>query len=374
MEEKIIMKKKKLLSVCAAIALAVSLTACSNAAAGTESTASRSAEETAEGTESAASRNTEETAAEQTESAVSEAAEETAAAEDGQDGETGAVQASVPTEDRAGNPITVPEQADSIISLAPATTQILCDLGLADRIVAVDTNSPQYVEGLDSDVLQFNMMEPDLEQIMNAEADIVFVSNMSSQGGDDVFAPIREAGICVAEIPTSDSIADVEADVQFVADCVGMSAEGKSLVDGMEAVIEEVRAIGETITEKKSVLFEISPVPYLYSFGTGVYLNEMIELIGARNVLADQEGWLSVTEESAVAADPDVILTSDNFSNEDPVAEILGREGWQNVTAVKEKQVAYIDNAASSLPNHHIVDALKEMAKAVYPDEYAGLE
>ena len=125
--------------------------------------------------------------------------------------------------------------------------------------------------------------------------------------------------------------------------------------------------------EKKTVLFEISPVPYLYSFGTGVYLNEMIELIGAQNVLADQEGWLSVTEESAVAANPDVILTSDNFSNEDPVAEILGRAGWENVTAVKDGAVAYIDNAASSLPNHHIVDALKEMAKAVYPEEYAGL-
>ena len=33
-----------------------------------------------------------------------------------------------PQEDRAGNPITVPEEVDSIISLAPATTQILCDL------------------------------------------------------------------------------------------------------------------------------------------------------------------------------------------------------------------------------------------------------
>ena len=75
-----------------------------------------------------------------------------------------------------------------------------------------------------------------------------------------------------------------------------------------------------------------------------------------------------------MSADPDVILTSDNFSNEDPVTEILGRTGWENVTAVKNGQVAYIDNAASSLPNHHIVDALKEMAKAIYPEEYAGLE
>ena len=279
-----------------------------------------------------------------------------------------------PQEDRAGNPITVPEEVNSIISLAPATTQILCDLGLADKIVAVDTNSPQYAEELTEDVMQFDMMEPDLEQILNAEPDIIFVSNMSSQGGDDIFKSVRDAGICVAEIPTSNSIEDVKEDVRFTADCVGMPEEGAELVADMEKVIDEVSAIGQNIEEKKTVLFEISPVPYLYSFGTGVYLNEMIELIGAQNVLADQEGWISVTEESAVSADPDVILTSDNFSNEDPVTEILGRTGWENVTAVKNGQVAYIDNAASSLPNHHIVDALKEMAKAIYPEEYAGLE
>ena len=365
------MKKKKLLTLCAAFMLAFTMTACSGGQSGdagseaAESTAAETAASVSEETAAAETTTAEESTAD-TQEASSEAAETEAGTED--------AQAVVPTEDRAGNSITVPEEVDSIISLAPATTQILCDLGLADKIIAVDSNSPMYAEGLSEDVLQFNLLEPDLEQIMNAEADIIFVSNLSSQGGEDIFKSVRDAGVCVAEIPTSNSIADVEKDVQFVADCVGMSAEGSELVAGMEAVIGQVSAIGETITEPKTVLFEISPVPYLYSFGTGVYLNEMIELIGAKNVLADQEGWLSVTEESAVAANPDVILTSDNFSNEDPVAEILGREGWQNVTAVAEGQVAYIDNAASSLPNHHIVDALVEMAKAVYPDAYAELD
>ena len=365
------MKKKKWLTLCAAFVLAFTMTACSGGQSGdagseaAESTAAETAASVSEETAAAETTTAEESTAD-TQEASSEAAETEAGTED--------AQAVVPTEDRAGNPITVPEEVDSIISLAPATTQILCDLGLADKIIAVDSNSPMYAEGLSEDVLQFNLLEPDLEQIMNAEADIIFVSNLSSQGGEDIFKSVRDAGVCVAEIPTSNSIADVEKDVQFVADCVGMSAEGSELVAGMEAVIGQVSAIGETITEPKTVLFEISPVPYLYSFGTGVYLNEMIELIGAKNVLADQEGWLSVTEESAVAANPDVILTSDNFSNEDPVAEILGREGWQNVTAVAEGQVAYIDNAASSLPNHHIVDALVEMAKAVYPDAYAELD
>ena len=353
---------KRRWSILAALFLAAGLTACAGngAVSETESAAGAAQVETAAGTEA--------------ETAEEPAGKTQAEAVRAERGEGGGEAAAGPRKDRAGNPIGGPEEVDSIISLAPATTQILCDLGLADEIVAVDTNSPMYAEGLSGDVMQFDMMEPDLEQILNAEPDIIFVSSMSSQGGDDIFAGIREAGICVAEIPTSNTIEDVKKDVQFTADCVGKSEEGAALVADMEAVIDEVSAIGQNIEEKKTVLFEISPVPYLYSFGTGVYLNEMIELIGAQNVLGDQEGWISVTEESAVAADPDVILTSDNFSNSDPVAEILGRAGWENVTAVKEGQAYYIDNAASSLPNHHIVDALKEMAKAVYPEEYADLK
>lgn len=281
--------------------------------------------------------------------------------------------ASAPQQDRAGNSIAVPASVNTIISLAPATTQVLCDLGLAGNIVAVDTNSPLYAQELDAGIMQFNLLEPDLEQIVAANPDILFVSTMSSQGGEDIFKSVRDAGICVAEIPTSDTIANVQEDVRFIAACVGKTQEGEALVAGMQKDLDAVAAIAATITAPKSVLFEISPLPYLYSFGEGVYLNEMLALLGAQNVLAGQSGWLAVTEESALAANPDVILTSDNFSGVDPVEEILSRPGWENVTAVQNSAVYYIDNAASSLPNHHITEALKQMAKAIYPQEYASL-
>ncbi len=353
------MKKKLILALI--MGLALNLAACGQKEAGGAQAQTGAAE-----TQNVSEAGGAETESVETESAETEGAETETASTD-------PAQGSVPVKDRAGNSIQVPEETERIISLMPASTQILADLGLKDQIIAVDTQSPLYEE-LSENVLQFDMLEPDLEQIIGSEPDVIFVSNMSSQGGEDIFAGVREAGICVAEIPTSNTIEDLKLDVQFVADCVGKSEEGAALVKQMEEEIAAVKAIGDTITEKKTVLFEISPVPYLYSFGSGVYLNEMIELIGAQNVLADQEGWLAVAEESAVAANPDVILTNDNFSSEDPVAEILARPGWEHVTAVAEKQAAYIDNESSSLPNHHIVDALKEMARAVYPDAFAGLE
>ncbi|HEY8345746.1 MAG TPA: ABC transporter substrate-binding protein [Symbiobacteriaceae bacterium] len=279
--------------------------------------------------------------------------------------------ASLPTVDRAGNPITLPPEITRVISLAPSITQVLDALGLKDRLVGIDTQTPRYVPGLDS-LPQFDMMQPDLEAMLALQPDLVLVSGISLYASDDPFKPLKDVGIPVAVIPTSNSIEDVMKDIQFIAGCFGKQAEGEAIVAQMRAEIDRIAAIGATITEKKRVMFEIAPLPTIYSFGSGVFLHEMLELIGAENVFADHQGWMAVTEESAIAANPDVILTNVN-DIDDPVQEILSRSGWENVTAVKNRAVYYIDTAASSLPNHHIVDALKQMARAVYPDQYAAI-
>lgn len=276
--------------------------------------------------------------------------------------------AELPTADRAGNAITVPAEITRIISLAPSTTQVLEALGALDSLVAVDNQTPMYVDGT-SELPQFDMMAPDVEQIAALEPDVVFASGLSYLDGNP-FAALTEMGVCVVDIPSSASIADVEDDIRFIAACLGKDAEGKAIVDEMSASIDAIAAIGATIEDKKTVLFEISALPYIYSFGAGTFLDEMITLIGAENVFGDQAGWLAVNEEDAVAANPDVILTNVNYI-EDSVGEILSREGWDVVTAVANADVHYIDNGASSLPNQHIVDALIEMAVAVYPEAYA---
>lgn len=275
-----------------------------------------------------------------------------------------------PTKDRAGNAITVPETVNTIVSLAPSVTQVLCELGLADKIVGIDNQSPNYTDQLKADLPQFDMMSVDTETLIALKPDMVFASGISYVGAEDPFKSVRDVGICVADIPSSSSLNDVKLDNQFIADCVGKSTEGQKLNNDMQATIDKVAAIGKTITDKQSVLFSISDSSMLYSFGSGTFLNEMIELIGAVNVFADQQSWISVTTESAVAANPDVILTNVNYLP-DPIADFTGNAAFAEVNAVKNNRVYLIDNAASSLPNHHVVDALVQMALAVYPDQYA---
>ncbi len=277
-------------------------------------------------------------------------------------------EAGLPTADRAGNEITIPAEINKIISISPSNTEMIVELGFGDKLVAVDAYS-ENIEGIPDDIPYFDIMNPDIEQLVALEPDIIYATGMSMAKGNDPFKPIKDLGITVAYIPSSDSIEGIYEDILFIADSLQAGDKGMELVDGMKAKIAEFKEKGSAIENKKTVYFEIAGAPNLYSFGSGVFLNEMIEIIGAENILADEEDWISVSDEIIVAADPDIILTNVNYI-ENAVDEIKNRTGWENVTAIKNNDVYYIDNNASSLSNHNIVKALEQMAEAIYPEIY----
>ena len=275
-----------------------------------------------------------------------------------------------PTEDRAGEPIELPDKIETIISLAPSTTRVLTDLGLQEKLIAVDTYSAGYQPELAS-LPEFDMMTPDVEKLAEMKPDVIFITGMSLSGGSNPYQALIDLGIPVVGIPTSNSIDAIREDVLFIGECVGETDGAQALVDEMQAEIDEIAAIGATIEDKKTVAVEVSALPQLCYAGGDTYINEMIEIIGAENAYGESDPWASVTEEAAVYTNPDVILTCTSYLP-DPVGEILSRRGWENVTAIADKAVFQLDEESVNQPNHHITKALREMAEAVYPEKYAS--
>ena len=304
---------------------------------------------------------------------ASEEADDEGSSEEG----SSEVSAEAPSKDRSGNDIVVPTEVNSIVSMAPSITRVLIDLGLADKIVACDTNSgASFSSELSADIPQFDMMTPDQEQIIALSSDVVFTSGMSASHGDDVFAAVKEAGVCVCDIPSSSSLSDIQEDIRFIGSVVGLSDEAEQIVSDMQTSMDELAAIAATIPEdeKKTVLFELytpsADYPTIYTCGSNTYISEMIELIGATNVAGTEaEQWPALTEEAAVAMDPQVILTADMYTP-DVINVILTMSGWENVTAIKDRAVYQLDSDQVNQPNQHVISAMIAMAKAIYPEYY----
>ena len=271
--------------------------------------------------------------------------------------------------DREGTEVNIPTKIEKIISTAPSNTEVLMALGLGDKLVAIDKYSTD-IEGINTELPQIDFLNPDAETIIGLEPDIVIASGHNKTGSvEDPFKAISEAGIPVVYIPSSDSIDGIYKDIEFIADVVNERSKGKEIVDDMKAQVEEIKAIGDTITDKKSVYFEISPAPYLSSFGKSTFLNDMIEIIGAKNIFENEEGWVSPTAEAIIDANPDVIITNAGYM-ENPTEEIKSRDAWENINAIKNNEVYLVDQNASSRPSQNVIKALEQMAKAVYPEHY----
>lgn len=271
--------------------------------------------------------------------------------------------------DRAGNEFTVPEKVEKIISTAPSNTEILMALGLGDKLVAIDNYSSD-IEGVNEDLTKIDFRNPDAEAIVALEPDLIIASGHNAEGSEDPFAVVKEAGITVVYLPSANSIDGIYEDINFISEVTGKKAEGKKIVDELKAEVEEIKTIGELVTDKKKVYFEIGSMPALYSFGKNTFLNEIIEIIGAENIFAGQQSWISASEEAIISANPDVIITNETYI--DNATEIIAtRPGWDTINAVKNNEVFLVDNNASSRGSQNIIKAIKEIAKVVYPDKYA---
>jgi iron complex transport system substrate-binding protein len=262
-----------------------------------------------------------------------------------------------------------------IISASPSITEILIGLGLGSRIIAADQYSlPLLPPGTQ----EIDFFYPDQEFILGLEPDLLISTEVNTQGAaDNPFKLLEDFGIRCFYIPTSTTIAEIKRDIRTIAVELGRSAQGEELVAAMEREIQQVADIGNRLTAdpafiRKTVYLEISPFPNPYSMGRETFMNEMIEIIGARNIFSDVTGWIAPSAEAILERNPDVILTNVNFIP-DPVGEIMARPGFDNVTAVREAQVYVIDADSSSRPSQHITLALRQMARAVYPGEYAAL-
>jgi iron complex transport system substrate-binding protein len=251
-----------------------------------------------------------------------------------------------------------------IISAAPSNTEIIAALGMGDRLIAVDMYSGG-ISGVPPGLPEIDFFYPDTEAIIGLEPDIILVNEINSYGvADNPFKLLGDMGIRVVEIPTSVSIEGIYSDIIFIAEVLEVKERGEALAGSMREEVERIAAAAKEAPEKKTVYFEISGPPYLYSFGSGNYLNEMIEIAGGRNIFDDQNSWFSPSAEEIIMRNPDIIFTM-IYPGDDPVVEIKSRSAFESITAIKENHVYAINSNSASRPTHNILPALRQMAQYI---------
>ena len=97
-------------------------------------------------------------------------------------------------------------------------------------------------------------------------------------------------------------------------------------------------------------------------------MNEVAELLGLKNIFADEPAWAQISEEQVIQRDPDYIVTITMYYGEGdtPEQEIASRSGWENITAVKNGAILRMENNELARPTPRIVDGAEMIYTLVY--------
>lgn len=265
--------------------------------------------------------------------------------------------------DASGYELVIESEPQRIVSLIPSTTETAFALGLGDRIVGVSEwdNYPEEVKEKE----KIGGLEINTEKVLSLEPDLV----LAHVSNGEVIEVLRNLGLNVLVLDAN-SLEEVYVLIETMAKATGSTEQAEALIEQMkqvrDEVVEAVRDIPQD--QRKKVWVEVSEE--LYTAGKGTFIDELITLAGADNVAAEVDGWVQMSEEKVIEKNPDVILTTYGYYVPDAADKIKQREAWQGVTAVQNGDVYNIDSDSATRPGPRLVNALKEIAQYIYPEQF----
>ncbi|AHF93810.1 hemin ABC transporter substrate-binding protein [Opitutaceae bacterium TAV5] len=258
-----------------------------------------------------------------------------------------------------------------IVSLNTSNYEILQDLGEASRIVGTDVATHGIIpDAAEKGIANFgHPYRPNIEAIIAAKPDLVL-------GTADVLldpapAQLRSAGLSVLVLEPSaqDGIEGLKRRVAVVASIFDKQAEGRAIVEKIDARMAAIEAANAKVAKKKNVFFLYTHGPgkaFIYGRNTGSHW--LIELAGARNAADFTTGTKPLTAEALVQASPDALILLERgvaaMGNMDAVFAISG----VNLTPAGKNRAAFtVDNnirwIGTRFPDH-----IEKLHRQLYPE------
>jgi iron complex transport system substrate-binding protein len=253
--------------------------------------------------------------------------------------------------DDAGDTVRLAHPARRVVSLIPATTELLFAIGAGASVVGRSVWCEYPAAALQVPSVGDGIM-PNIEAVTARRPDVV-VLYLSSQNALAA-KQLRQLGIPTVQFRT-DQLSDVARVGQLLGLLTG-HREGAASMARRFADSLAAATVSRPADPVSAFLLVWADPPM--TVGAGSYLTELVERAGGRNIYADlpsSSGQISV--ESAVARNPDVVLVLG-----DSLPAFAHRPEWQSVPAVREHRFIYARGTMFGQPSPRAPAAIRFLA------------
>lgn len=239
------------------------------------------------------------------------------------------------------------QPVERVVSLAPSITEIVLDLGLAERLVGVSRHddAPE-VAGLRR---VGGFVDPSAEAVLALAPDLLIAQ--PSPGNRSAVQRIAALGVPVLVLPLG-TIEDVRKGIVAVAESLGVGEKGRERVAKLDA---DLAAIRERVAGRPrvSALIVYGWQPLVVG-GPGSYADELLEIAGGVNAAASARGPFPILPlESALALRAQHVLDATGSHGGAPPALPGARK---------------LESDAFLRPGPRLAEAARELAALLHPE------
>ncbi|WP_207884681.1 cobalamin-binding protein [Pseudomonas sp. 30_B] len=241
--------------------------------------------------------------------------------------------------------------AERVVSLAPSLTDMVLELGAADRLVGVLDGGPRppALDGLAS-VGRYGQVN--LEQVLALRPDLLLV--WPGAVPDAQLAQLKSFGIPVY-LADPHRLDDVARQLRDLGERLGRQEQGRALARQFEERLQALRSQYRRERPLK-VFYQVWNRP-LYTLGGNQIISDALGVCGGRNLFADLSlPAPQVSQEAVLARDPEVILGGSH-------AELQAWTRMPQLTATRLGQLWPIPDKNLERPSYAMLDATEKLCR-----------
>ena len=252
-----------------------------------------------------------------------------------------------------------------IVSLMPSNTEILYELGLENRIVGVSTVD-DYPKNVKKGKKQFDAMNLNKEALLKAKPDLILAHESQKSSSEKVLDALKKEGVKVVYVKDAQSLKETYETFKSIGKLTHREKQANQLVNETKDNVDKVIQSIPKHQKQPKVFMEVSSQPEIYTAGKHTFFNDMLKQLDAKNSFDDIDGWKSVSKESIVKHNPDILISTEGKSQSEYEKIIEKRGGFDKTNAVKHHRIKTINGDEISRPGPRIDDGLKELRDAIY--------
>ena len=261
--------------------------------------------------------------------------------------------------------VAVANGEEVVVATSVAVTEILDALGV--KVSGVPSTSYELPGSTKDAVEVGNPMSPDLEIIKSLNPTMVVSVDTL---GSDYMNLFTENNI-PSEFVSLESLDGLKEAITTLGEKFDKNDEAKDLLEQIESKELEVKEKADNLDNPEVLVLFAAPGSTMIATSKS-YVGSLVELVGGKNIIEDSStAFITYNKEDLAMLNPEKILVMVHALPEETKAaleaEMASDSAWQNINAVKEGNVIYLDNEYFGMSaNLKVIEGLEMLSDIVH--------